>query len=371
MEKIKIKDKDKIITDFSDLRDYDVKSELYNERIGSFLNDIERFDIQPYFQRHFVWKKSQMCNFIATILTGLSMPAVYTYIDHETGKEVVIDGQQRLLTIKKFRNTDFELTGLKDSRLNGFSYRTLPPELKLRFENYKIPIAQIINVKDMNIVYKLFENYNTGGTKLNKQEIRNCVYQGNYINLIKKLSKYKSFDNLFKLKLNEPDRMVSEEYVLRFIALYQDFDKYNGNMNKFLEQHLKEKDSLDEKSYAEVEKDLKILIQKLKKAVDNCYDVFGKNAFKNCIYYGKNNSQVRQVMYKTVSKAVYDMQMLGFVDIDSDLIIRHKKRIKEKYEELVLNNEQMRPYYKRMSKKAMEYRIKNWKKEIEEIVKNP
>lgn len=36
MEKIKIKDKDKIITDFSDLRDYDVKSELYNERIGSF-----------------------------------------------------------------------------------------------------------------------------------------------------------------------------------------------------------------------------------------------------------------------------------------------------------------------------------------------
>ncbi len=165
--------------------------------------------------------------------------------------------------------------------------------------------------------------------------------------------------------------MVSEEYVLRFIALYQDFDKYNGNMNKFLEQHLKEKDLLDEKSYAEVEKDLKILIQKFKKAVDNCYDVFGKNAFKNCIYYGKNNSQVRQVMYKTVSKAVYDMQMLGFVDIDSDLIIRHKKRIKEKYEELVLNNEQMRPYYKRMSKKAMEYRIKNWKKEIEEIVKNP
>lgn len=64
MEKIKIKDKDKIITDFSDLRDYDVKSELYNERIGSFLNDIERFDIQPYFQRHFVWKKSQMCNLL-------------------------------------------------------------------------------------------------------------------------------------------------------------------------------------------------------------------------------------------------------------------------------------------------------------------
>ena len=62
--------------------------------------------------------------------------------------------------------------------------------------------------------------------------------------------------------------------------------------------------------------------------------------------------------------------MLGFADFDSELIIRLKDEIKKRYEELVLKDENMRPSYKKMSKKAFKYRICEWKKEIDNIRKN-
>ena len=108
------------------------------------------------------------------------------------------------------------------------------------------------------------------------------------------------------------------------------------------------------------------LILKFKKSVDLNNAVFGVNAFKYC----DNKNKMHKVNYKSLSKSVYDMQMLGFADFDSELIIRNKEKIKNKYEELVLKNENMRPSYKKMSKKAVKYRICEWKKEIENIIKN-
>ncbi|MCM1473822.1 MAG: hypothetical protein NC040_07170, partial [Muribaculaceae bacterium] len=159
------------------------------------------------------------------------------------------------------------------------------------------------------------------------------------------------------------DRMEKEEYVVRFLALYQDFEKYNGSINKFINLHLEGKRPLEKIDSEKFDEATKGSIKAFKKAIDANIEVFGINAFKNCIEY-KGAKNKLNIMYKTLSKPVFDMQMLGFTDFDLDLIIRHKEAIKNKYEELILNKEEMKPYYKNMSKKSVNYRISEWKKEI-------
>ncbi len=362
MEKIILDKETKLITSYKDLREYDIKTDLYHERLGSFVRDFERFEIQPYFQRYYVWGKTQKSNFIDTILRGLTIPAIYTYIDAKTGKEVVIDGQQRLTTIKKFYNNEFKLTGLKNEILNGFDYFTLPKEFKIKFENYKIPIVQIENVDTQDLILEIFEKYNTGGIKLNKQEIRNCVFHGNYNSFISELAKYEPFKKVFDCK--EVDRMLKEEYVLLFLAFLQDFDVYNGNLSKFIEQHLSDKMEYNNLSDEKFVLKTKDLANKFKKAIDVNLAIFGKNAFKNCLVYNKE----KRVMYKSLSKQVFLLQMLGVVDYDSSLLIRNKEAIKKCYEKLILSDDDFTPHYKKQSKVSMNYRFSKWKKEIGQII---
>lgn len=363
MEKLIIKDNNKIIESRQDLRLYNVKYNNIQIPIEYFYNS-KKYVIHPVFQRHFVWSKKQKSNLIETILTGMPMPNIYTYLDLTNNQELIIDGQQRLTTIKKFLNNEFKLSGLENKNLNGFDYYTLPQEYKNRIKNYTLYITQIDNLNSKNILYEIFKRFNTGSTKLNAQELRNCIYQGKFNSLIQELTKYEGFNKIFKNK--EIDRMEKEEYVLRFFAFYENFDNYKSDIKSFLDEYLSSKIAMNDLSDEAFTVQTNEIVLKFKKAVDLCFAVFGFNVFKYC----DNKNKTQKVNYKSLSKSVYDMQMLGFTDFDSELIIRHKDIIKKKYEELVLNNEDMRPSYKKMSKKAVSHRICEWKKEVDNIIKN-
>ena len=56
----------------------------------------------PDFQRKFVWSKNQASRFIESILLGLPVPGIFVFKEEETGKHLVIDGQQRLKSLTYF-----------------------------------------------------------------------------------------------------------------------------------------------------------------------------------------------------------------------------------------------------------------------------
>lgn len=56
MEKINIKEKDKILESKKDLKNYEVITQPYNPLIEDVIN-ASRFEIQPFFQRHYVWNQ--------------------------------------------------------------------------------------------------------------------------------------------------------------------------------------------------------------------------------------------------------------------------------------------------------------------------
>lgn len=56
-------------------------------------------DPRPSFQRGYVWDLAKASRLVESVLLNVPLPLIYTAEEAETNKEVVIDGQQRLLTL--------------------------------------------------------------------------------------------------------------------------------------------------------------------------------------------------------------------------------------------------------------------------------
>src|SRR3990172_7763553 len=81
----------------------------------------------PDFQREFVWTIKQSSLLIESFLVGLPVPPVFFYIDDEH-KNLVVDGQQRILSIVFFFEGYFGRENAKGSRqafkLRGWNWNT-------------------------------------------------------------------------------------------------------------------------------------------------------------------------------------------------------------------------------------------------------
>jgi hypothetical protein len=211
---------------------------------------LDRGDIYvPDFQRGYVWKLKEASKFIESLLLGLPVPGIFLSKETETQKLLVIDGQQRLRTIQYFYNRIFEPTKQEfaldgiSPQFNGKTYTTLSDEDRRRLDDSIIPatiIKQDEPSEDQDSIYQIFERLNTGGIKLQAQEIRACIYHGEFNDLIKELNNYPEWRKIYG---NVDLRMRDQEFILRFLALY--FDSYvkpmKGFLNKFMgkNQHLK------------------------------------------------------------------------------------------------------------------------------------
>jgi hypothetical protein len=196
-------------------------------------------DLAPEFQRSFVWNIKQQIRLIETILLGIPLPAFYFNQDKD-GAQQVIDGVQRLTTIKRFMSDQLEL---KEecleylSPLKGSTFSTLDTATKRRFSNTQI-VAHVIEPQTPDgVKYDIFNRVNTGGSPLTAQEIRHCMSKTRSRNFLRKLVENDSFDvatgEFFWSKNSEGEwvrdskRMADREMALRFCAFYiKPLDEY-------------------------------------------------------------------------------------------------------------------------------------------------
>ena len=145
----------------------------------------------------------------------------------------------------------------------------------------------------MSIVYDIFNRINTGGTKLERQEIRNCIFIGSSTRLLKELS----VDAAFKSAIDggiSAKRMKDREAALRCIAFtILDYKKtYAHSMDEFLERAMRK---INKISSVEVE-DIKKCFLKIMKQT---HSVFGISNFRIPSYYtrGRINIAVMETIY--------------------------------------------------------------------------
>jgi hypothetical protein len=296
----------------------------------------KELDLAPEFQRSFVWNIRQQIRLIETILLGIPLPAFYFNQDKD-GAQQVIDGVQRLTTIKRFMSDQLEL---KEeyleylSPLKGFTFSTLDPATKRRFAGTQI-VAHVIEPQTPDDVkYDIFNRVNTGGSPLTPQEIRHCMSKKRSREFLRNLVESKSFDNamgkLFWKHLNgqwvrDSKRMTDREMALRFCAFYFEKKLTVYASASSLDAFLLEISRWLDKGASQAElNNLEIAFQQ---AMQNCYEVFGKGAFRR---WNLNNSSPSG----RISKAIFESQALALSGYKHDIVLANKETIQNALRQL-------------------------------------
>jgi hypothetical protein len=209
--------------------------------------------VVPKFQRQFVWKQGQASKLIESFLAGLPVPPIFLYAEPEEQKLLVIDGQQRLRTVSYFfegyfgpeipqeRRTVFRLKDLDPrSRWADKNFAELEPADQRRLKNAVLRslVVQQLDPKDDTSIYHIFERLNTGGTLLKNQEVRNCVYQGAFNDLLVELNGDPNWRVILG-KVAPDSRQKDVELILRFFALLDESGSYQKPMIDFLNRYMR------------------------------------------------------------------------------------------------------------------------------------
>lgn len=210
----------------------------------------------PEFQRNDVWDTVQKTRFIDSLLKKLPIPSMCFSVD-SNDNYLTIDGRQRIGAILEFfsqENLDNRLSALEDidERLSGKSLQEIrinTPEVFKTIGNFSIPINVIkcdYRRKDnLAYIYNIFHRLNTGGLKLNNQEIRNCVYQGNFLELINQCNKNEKWV-LWVSNLAKNKRMKGAERILLFFCLYNELENYENKLSSFMNNFLADHQNSEE-----------------------------------------------------------------------------------------------------------------------------
>lgn len=205
-------------------------------------------DLNPSFQRRDAWTDAEKSRLIESLMLGLPVPPIIL-AENKTKKNsyIVIDGKQRLLSIRKFfaseqPDEDFKQLKLKSleilKEINGSTIieaRRNFPEYVRNLENQPIRTIVIKNWPDEPFLYTVFLRLNTGSKKLSPQELRQALKPGKFLDYLdEKTSTSQEIMKMLNNKGADP-RMKDIELALRFYALHFYFDDYNGNLKEFLD----------------------------------------------------------------------------------------------------------------------------------------
>eukprot|EP00850_Spirogloea_muscicola_P003779 SM000015S01279 [mRNA] locus=s15:1019066:1023271:+ [translate_table: standard] len=250
--------------------------------VSSVLDKIKRgkLDLRPSYQRDFVWDKKTASKLIESLLLNIPVPTMFFH-EREKGILEVVDGKQRLTSIWSYivearfpDGTDFSLTGLEVlHKLNGLKYCDLDESSKEAMQDFALNVHTISRHSDDDVVFEVFERLNMGSTQLNEQELRNCIFQGSYNDLLEELVKNTHMQQA--LRLDAPHkRMRDRELILRFFALRRGGIEGFFTPNKaWLNAEIRRHQFLDSEEARAMTADFAYCIR-------TAVEVFGKRAFR-------------------------------------------------------------------------------------------
>ena len=180
-------------------------------------NDNMELLLSPKYQRNQVWNQNAKSYLIDTIVRGYPIPQIFIRqtIDINTRQTFreIIDGQQRTRTIIEFTQNLFPLLRSHNKEFGGLYYQNLDNEIKEQILHYNISV-EIIKIKDDARIYEMFARLNTNNMALNRQELRNAQFWGEFkVFIYRKSSEFKNLfikNKIFKDK--DLMRMIDVEF---------------------------------------------------------------------------------------------------------------------------------------------------------------
>lgn len=259
----------------------DTKSFSIND-ILSWKDNGELF-LSPKYQRNKVWNLNAKSYLIDTILRGYPIPQIFIrqQIDISTRKTMreVIDGQQRITAILEYFDNQFKIQKSHNKEFGNLLYSELPDNEKENFLNYNISF-EIVKLKDDSKIYEMFARLNTNNIALNKQELRNAQYWGEFKVFI--LQKSSDFKNIFIEKKIFKDKDLSR---------MADVDFMNSLVINLIDGIVTDSNSKTESTYKKFDKEFlnqEIIEEKLNRIFFIIEKIFYNQLFNSKIFYRKN-----------------------------------------------------------------------------------
>lgn len=278
---------------------------------------------------------------IESLIIGLPVPQMFFF--EEEDKSLIIDGQQRLLTIFYFINgripkgnkraslrkriiemgsinqellddneffSDFKLKIQGNPELNGLAYDTLGKYQ----EKFKSRPVRIMHIKQIapneqdkeSSMFEIFDRLNTGGANLSDQEIRMNIHYSSFYKMIDELNINIEWRKV--LGKDELDlRFKDFEILLRCFALADDFDSYKSVMKTFLNDYSKKAKTFDKEKISYLKKSFEVFLTNYDK---NDNDLFNKSSFQigtlEAVFYTwykcYKNNEIKEISSDIVKK---------------------------------------------------------------------
>jgi uncharacterized protein with ParB-like and HNH nuclease domain len=320
--------------------DFNIKT-LYDFIKSSIINI-------PGFQRNYVWDLKRASKLIESIIMGLPIPQIFLYEENKN-EFLVIDGQQRLLTIyyffkkrfplKKrryelrkifenegkipdkifaddsyFSNFNLKLSEYiegRTNRLDGLNFDTLDELDKKTFElrTIRSVIVKQHEPKDNSSIYEIFYRLNTGGMNLRPQEIRTSLYKSKFYDVLYDINNDKRWRRL--INHDQPDlHMKDIEILLRGFAMLLDGMNYRPSMVKFL-------NNFSEKSKKFKEDQIIYLFNLFKEFLKKTEKLPLSSLLTRT---GKFNISVYEAVFRTICLKAYTKKNLELEEIDPEKI---------------------------------------------------
>lgn len=338
------------------------KRKLYVDKVDKSTSDLFRMivegelNLQPDYQRRFVWDKKTMSKFIESLLLSIPIPTIFLAENGDDTYEV-IDGQQRLTTIFTFMKSKLganeierlpdnlreldvlELSGLETlKQFNRKSYCDMA-DMQRKFNNVSLPVVIIKKDSTEDIKYDIFSRINSGSIKLNNQELRNVMYRGELIDALNTASQKEIVDKLFGSRpvlkkrfgyheillrakviegfVNSDDWKLKEIRVKNKNNLNKEYRTYNGRLNTAILEYLKEYRN-------DMQESLK-LTNFIEDSIGKVNTVFGDEAF---IRISKPGST-------SINKTIAELQLVVLSKFNRHEVVENKDKIKKSFEEFL------------------------------------
>lgn len=299
----------------------EIRVDTKNTQMDALIKRMRRgeIDLAPDFQRQAgVWNLVTQSRLIESMLIKIPLPAFYVDATDDD-KWLVVDGLQRLTTIKRFViDHDMALEGLEFlTEYNGMKYGKLPRGFKRRIEETDIVIYQIQPGTPARVKFDIFRRINTGGAPLSAQEIRHALNQGKITKLLEELSGSEEF-KLATANGVAAKRMDDRECVLRFLAfsMSSPAEYSDDSFDQFLNDAMAKINEMPDK-------DLEIYILRFKKAMNAAVDIFENDAFRKRYDRTSGRHPINKALYEawSVNLGILDHDELEKLSRDKEILI--------------------------------------------------
>jgi hypothetical protein len=130
--------------------------QVYQEQLNDLLNRMDPESLEIFIanhQRGFCWTLIRQQELVDTVLSGLPIPVIILF-QRPNRTLSLEDGQQRLKTLRRFRDNEFPLA-------DGRHYRDLSVEDRTHFDLYPVPVLTYRNATNQQII-DIFNRFQNG-----------------------------------------------------------------------------------------------------------------------------------------------------------------------------------------------------------------